>query len=62
MDHPNVINVYEVYESKPYIHLVIPYLKGGELFERIKSKGNYKERDAVALMKNLFSALNYLEE
>jgi serine/threonine protein kinase len=62
MDHPNVISIIEVYESKKYIHLILPYLKGGELFDRIKSKGLYKERDAVTVMKNLFSALEYLRE
>jgi serine/threonine protein kinase len=38
LDHPGVIKLYEVYESTKYIHLVLDYLDGGELFERIKSK------------------------
>jgi len=54
--------MFEVYESKKYIHLLLPYLDGGELFERIKSKGLYKESDAVPVMNNLFQALHYLAE
>jgi serine/threonine protein kinase len=60
MDHPNVIIMHECYESKKYVHLLLPLLEGGELFDRIKSKGLYKESDALPVMKNLFSALEYL--
>ena len=35
MDHPHVIKLYEVYESKKYIHLLLPLLKD-DLFTRIK--------------------------
>jgi len=49
-----------VYESDRYIHLVFEYLEGGELFERIKSKGLYSEQDAIVAMKNLLEALEYL--
>jgi serine/threonine protein kinase len=50
----------EVYESDKYIHLVFEYLEGGELFERIKSKGLYHEKDATNVMRNLLKALDYL--
>ena len=62
MKHPNVIELYEVYESSKYIHLLLPYLEGGELFERIKAKGLYKESDAVRVMHSFISALKYLCE
>lgn len=62
LNNPNVIGVHEVYESKKYIHLVLPYLEGGELFERIKSKGLYKENMGVPVMRNLLKALEYLNQ
>jgi serine/threonine protein kinase len=40
----------------------LPYLEGGELFERIKAKGLYKESDAIKVMRNFLSALKYLAE
>jgi serine/threonine protein kinase len=52
--------MYEVYESDKYIHLVFDYLEGGELFDKIKSKGLYKEKDAMNLMRNFLQALEYL--
>ena len=36
------------------------YLEGGELFERIKSKGLYTEKDDINVMRNLLLALDYL--
>lgn len=62
IDHENIIKLYEVYESDKYIHLVFEYLEGGELFERIKSKGLYQEKDAISVMKNLLLALDYLHQ
>ena len=62
IDHPNVIQLYEVYESTKYIHLLLPLLKGGELFKSIKARGLYKESDAMPVMKNFLSALAYLHD
>jgi calcium/calmodulin-dependent protein kinase I len=61
MDHPNIIKLHEVYESSKYIHLLCPYLEGGELFERIKSKGLYQEKNAAKVMTQFLSALAFME-
>ena len=61
IDHPNVISLVEVYESERRVHLILPYYSGGELFDRIKDKVFYKERDAVLVMKSILSGLEYLE-
>ena len=60
IDHENVIQLYETYETTKYIHLLLPYLEGGELFDKIKSKGLYRESDARPVMQNFISALEYL--
>jgi len=60
MDHQGIIKLYEVYESTKYIHLLFPYLEGGELFERLKSKGQYKEVDCLPIMHRILSSLEYL--
>ena len=54
--------MFEVYETKKYVHLMLPHLDGGELFNRISSKGLYKESQAVPIMKNILSGLAYLHE
>jgi serine/threonine protein kinase len=62
LHHPYIIKLYEVYESNKYIHLVLSYLDGGELFDRIKSKQVYKEKTAIICMKNMLEALKYMHE
>lgn len=60
VDHPNIIKLYEVYEDNRFIHLVMEYCSGGELFERILNKGNFTEHEASILMYKLFLAINHL--
>jgi serine/threonine protein kinase len=38
VNHPNIIKLEGLYESKNYIYIVMEMLKGGELFERIVGK------------------------
>lgn len=59
INHPNIIKLYEVYENEMYIHLVIEYLKGGELFQRLQNKGTYSEKDASLAIKHVLEALDY---
>lgn len=35
MNHPNIIRMEGLYESKQYLYIVMEMLTGGELFERI---------------------------
>ena len=57
--HPNIIRMYEVYENESYVHLVLEYLKGGELLHRLQTKGTYCEKDATMVFKCLLEAINY---
>ena len=46
-DHPGIIKLYDIYEEEKIVHLVLELLQGGELFEWIKAKGMYSEKDAM---------------
>lgn len=35
LDHPNIVKYYETYIDDKYIYLVMEYINGGELFEKI---------------------------
>jgi serine/threonine protein kinase len=48
------VTLHEVYEDDGKIYLVMDMLKGGELFDRIIAKGNFSEKDACVLMRQLF--------
>lgn len=41
--HPNVLQLYEIFESDNNIHLIIEHLNGKELFDQIKQRGQYQE-------------------
>ena len=63
-DHPNIIKLYETFEDKQYIYLIMEECNGGELFQRLalNAKNNklYTEKDAAKLMKQILGAVNYL--
>jgi serine/threonine protein kinase len=35
LDHPNIVKYYETYIDEKYIYLVMEYIGGGELFDKI---------------------------
>lgn len=43
LDHPNLIKLYEHYETKSKIFLVQELLKGEELYERLRMKEFFDE-------------------
>ena len=62
-DHPNIIKIYEVYESQRSLYLVMEECKGGEIFDRIiehiQSKKMYSEKDAAEMFQQVMSAIEY---
>jgi len=59
LNHPGIIKLYEVYENDLYVHIVLEYLKGGELYQQLQSKGVYSEKDAALVFKGMLEALEY---
>ncbi|KAJ3339117.1 hypothetical protein HDU93_008601 [Gonapodya sp. JEL0774] len=48
--HPHLIELVDWFESKTQWHLVFELANGGELLQRIVSKGWYRERDAAGVI------------
>ena len=63
MDHPNIVKLYEVFESQNSLYLIMEECYGGELFDRILHRINtnnmYTEREACLLMKQIIGAIEY---
>ncbi|XP_058199750.1 CBL-interacting serine/threonine-protein kinase 23 isoform X2 [Rhododendron vialii] len=57
--HPNVIRMYEVMASKAKIYIVLEFVTGGELFDKIASKGRLKEDEARKYFQQLINAVDY---
>ena len=53
-DHPHVAELIEVFEDAKAIHLVLELCKGGELFDRVVSKGTFTERMAAGSTMSAF--------
>ncbi|KAF5944819.1 hypothetical protein HYC85_018896 [Camellia sinensis] len=57
--HPNVIRMYEVMASKTKIFIVLEFVTGGELFDKISGKGRLKEDEARKYFQQLINAVDY---
>lgn len=46
LDHPNIIKLFEVFEWKKQLVLVMELCEGGDLFHRIKESKIFSEKKA----------------
>ena len=59
LSHPNIMQIFEVFDDNTNVYIVSEYCKGGELFDIISTKGSFTEKDACVIMKQLMSAICY---
>jgi calcium-dependent protein kinase len=55
---PNIVEFRGAYEDKQNVYLVMEVCKGGELFDRIIAKGNYTEREAATIMRQIVNVVH----
>lgn len=60
LDHPNICKLHEVYLEQKYIHLVIDYCKGGELYDYLSSNKPMTLAEAFPYFIQLLDAVDYL--
>ncbi|XVF82619.1 hypothetical protein PTKIN_Ptkin16aG0063700 [Pterospermum kingtungense] len=60
--HPNVIDLYDVYEDQGGVHLVLELCSGGELFDRIVAQEKYSESGAAAVVRQIARGLAALHQ
>lgn len=41
LDHPNIVKFYETYMDDMYIHFVMEYCEGGDLYNRLIINGSF---------------------
>jgi len=60
VNHPNILKLYEVFVEEESFYLVMELVPGKELFERIIDRGQYSERHASNIIRQIVSAVDYL--
>ena len=60
ISHPNITNIFEIFEDNKKYYIIMEFLEGGELFDAITSIGSFSEESACKVMKQLLSAIYYL--
>lgn len=55
--HDNIVNVYEAFERKRHIYLILEYCRGGDLCER-----NPTEAEAATIVRKILSAVAYMHQ
>ncbi|XP_054807599.1 CBL-interacting serine/threonine-protein kinase 1 [Prosopis cineraria] len=62
LKHPNVVRLHEVLASKTKIYMVLECVTGGELFDRIASKGKLPEAEGRKLFQQLIDGVSYCHD
>jgi len=62
LNHPNIINVIDVFEENKTVYYVMPYLSGGSLQDCVRRHGALSEQEAMKYVKQIASALKYMHE
>eukprot|EP01091_Cochliopodium_minus_P007030 TRINITY_DN16972_c1_g1_i1.p1 TRINITY_DN16972_c1_g1~~TRINITY_DN16972_c1_g1_i1.p1 ORF type:complete len:392 (+),score=138.66 TRINITY_DN16972_c1_g1_i1:35-1210(+) len=60
--HDNILKLFEVFEDEEQFFLVMELVPGKELFDKIVERGQYSERDASNIARQIISAVEYLHE
>jgi len=60
--HPNIVTLYDYFETPNNLYLVMDLCTGGELFDRIYNRGHYYEADAADIIRTVCSAVAYLHD
>lgn len=62
LDHPNIVRLQKVYQTKESVHLVMECLEGGELFDRLAEGGKLSEEAVKLVLSQALSATAYLHQ
>ena len=62
LNHPNVVQMKEVFEDKGKMYLIVELVEGGELFDRIRTKRVFTEFTAFHVTRQLLQTVKYLHE
>lgn len=60
MQHPSIVNVFEVLEANNTVYIVMEYIDGGSLDDYIRRRGRLSEAEALAAFRQICDAMQYM--
>lgn len=59
MSHPNIIRLFDVFQDKDHVYLIMEFCRGGDLYDRLRArpKGRFSERRVATMMAKVLSAM-----
>ncbi|KAJ6228266.1 protein kinase [Anaeramoeba flamelloides] len=58
--HPSILRIYEVFETKAYLFLVLEYVSGGELFDYIVECGRVSSHESRIFFQQIIYGLEHI--
>ncbi|CAH2352957.1 serine/threonine-protein kinase Gin4p [[Candida] railenensis] len=59
LTHPNVLRLYDVWETSKALYLVLEYVEGGELFDLLVERGPLQEIEAIKYFRQIILGTAY---
>ncbi|WPG97626.1 Hypothetical protein R9X50_00040600 [Acrodontium crateriforme] len=59
LEHPNIVRLYDVWENRNELYLIMEYVDGGELFHYVDKRKGLLEDETVLIFRQVVSALLY---
>lgn len=59
LDHPNILRLFEIFNDDKRYYLVTELCTGGDLYDEIKNRKTFDEKDAAIIIKQILEAVSY---
>ena len=59
IEHPHLVSLYDIWENRGELYLVLEYVEGGELFDYVMRNKRLAESESVRLLRQLLAGLAY---
>jgi 5'-AMP-activated protein kinase catalytic alpha subunit len=60
--HPNIIQLYDIIETKKQLFLIMEYATNGELFDYIVKKQKLSEKESCRFFQEILSGIEYIHK
>ena len=60
LDHPNIIKLYDTFDTGEDIYLVLELAQNGQLYSKVVREGKLDERTTIQMIKEVLEAVSYL--